>query len=88
MHPPTHPADKLSSVLAGLRTSLETASERMVNPVPATSEEAKEVQQARAMNGEIKRLQTIIENLEDELGMSLYTEPAVTCQLIVSRPMP
>ncbi|TEB33294.1 hypothetical protein FA13DRAFT_1731067 [Coprinellus micaceus] len=56
-----HPADKLSSILTGLRTSLETASERMVNP------EAKEVQQARAMNGEVKRLQTIIENLEDEL---------------------
>ena len=69
MNPPTHPADTLSTILTGLRSSLETVSERLVNPVPATSTEAKEAQQARAMNGEIRRLQTIIENLEDELGV-------------------
>ncbi|KAF6750793.1 hypothetical protein DFP72DRAFT_504904 [Ephemerocybe angulata] len=68
MAPPTHPSDKLSSLLTGLRNSLETVSERLVNPLPASeSPESKEAQNTRAMNSEIRKLQSIIESLQNEL---------------------
>ncbi|KAF6761811.1 Afadin and alpha-actinin-binding-domain-containing protein [Ephemerocybe angulata] len=68
MAPPTYPSDKLSSLLTGLRNSLETVSERLVNPLPASeSPESKEAQNTRAMNSEIRKLQSIIESLQNEL---------------------
>ena len=75
LSPASFPSDRLSFYLNNLRDSLETVSERLVNPpvpVPSTTPTGEptplDVEHSDVLSKEVAHLQATIEDLQAELG--------------------